>query len=163
MPTPVSCDWYAGNNCWKTAVAEANACIDEREQGTLDGDGRGCSYPGAVRLSFAASVLDADDGYVWSFSVARGGEACVAFTQLGPAGEGGFSIATRAGELRQRVVDGDLIYGCPSGEGASIGAEESLDCEAGLPAILYDASATAATFAFLGGATNEVLFDCRLP
>src|SRR5512134_1666378 len=81
----LTCEWLAGDNCWKAAVAEAGACVlDDSTDGTLSADGTSCTYPGGERVSFDEPlVLPVPDGKVWHFTLESAGSQCLRFDENG--------------------------------------------------------------------------------
>lgn len=163
----VSCDWFVQDNCWKTAVAEANACVDGTLTGNVSSDTRTCSYADGTSIAFSNPLSGvANDNYVWDFSVTRQGQNCVTFKELGATGDDGFLLRTASGEVREESVGLDVVFSCPSGERVRVDFMTAFSCLDKLPGIAWSSSASngvSASLSLLGGASNDQLFSCSSP
>ncbi len=159
--TPITCAWFAGDNCWKRSAAEANACIESGTTGTLGSDWLSCSYASGTQIRFATSPADAmKDGYVWDFDITADGTNCASYTDFG--NDSGFSLTTASGEFKEEIVGMQMNFTCPSGERVTIGAFESLNClMQGLPGTAWSNSDNFASFSFIGMAEQHELFNCE--
>jgi hypothetical protein len=165
---PVGCEWFAGPNCWKAAVAEATTCVDGNSEGTFNADRSVCTYQDGTVIAFATPLPD--DGYpegAWNFSITSNGATCAEFEHLGPTGDDGLVLRTASGEFCGEVVGLDLVITCPGGQRVSIGAQELDDCPEGRVGISGGSSSGAGvlsvSFTLLGGEGNGDLWTCSDP
>ena len=167
--TPVGCEWFAGPNCWRTAVEEANACTDENGEGTFNAGRSACSYDDGTEIAFTNSVPD--DGYPeggWHFTITRNGATCAEFEDLGPTGDDGSILESESGELRLEVVGVAVVITCHDGARVSIDGEALDECVDGRPGIgmggsTGPGSVLSMSFSLSGGDSDENLWSCADP
>lgn len=161
--TPISCEWFAGDNCFKRIAAEAQSCITNTESGIFSSDGLTCSIGSETRIDFATSPLASDlDDYRWDFDIVVNGSNCASFTSLGSNDDGGFSLKTASGEFRQEVVGMQMALVCPSGERYSLGGLDAFACiSSGMPGHAWSYSSNFVSFSLMGASDQQELFDCE--
>jgi hypothetical protein len=113
---PLDCAWLAGDNCWKTTVAAAAACVpDASTRGTLSADGKTCAYASGTTVDFATPVtlpLDVANQPAWDFTVTTGGQQCLTYDST-PNSDlalsvGGMTVSEKGAGLALQVT-------CPDG------------------------------------------------
>jgi hypothetical protein len=72
------CEWIAGDNCWKTSVAAAYACVPQN-QGTFNADRTVCTLEDGATVTFAQPVQPSKAGFDTDFTIAKDGKTCVHF------------------------------------------------------------------------------------
>lgn len=158
--TPVTCEWFAGDNCWKTTAAEANACIESGTTGTLSSDWLTCSYENGTQISFGTSpATSMADDYLWDFDITTAGRSCASYVDFG--NNTGFSLETASGEFREDIVGGQMNISCPNGQQFTMPALGALSClTQGLPGTAWSNSESFASFSFMSTADQRPLFNC---
>ncbi|MBS2015397.1 MAG: hypothetical protein JST00_21090 [Deltaproteobacteria bacterium] len=114
---PMTCDWYASDNCWKEISAAAVACSPGSE-GRFDSERATCTFTGGSKLELAGPIsTPSSDGrsivFVDHRVVDASGSTCFAVKALAP-GKG--AIATRRGTA---VIEWKSLFHyrvvCPDG------------------------------------------------
>jgi len=124
----LDCAWLAGNNCWKTTVAKAVACLpDVADRGTLDATNAMCTYASGQVVTFTpALVLPTALGSKWNFTVTKGGATCLHYDNT----SSGFKVTVGA-ETVTETPSGSLgmAIKCPDGTTYTApNAFDLLDC-----------------------------------
>jgi hypothetical protein len=163
----LDCAYLAGNNCWKTTVAEAATCLPAASTtGTLSADNSSCAYASGQKITFTpALVLPLTSGFEdWNFTVTTGGQPCLHYEES----SGGFQLTVGAhdvSEMSSGAAGIDLT--CPDGTTYSnSNALALLSCPGGtfgdLPGNTTSSGSTSVTFGLINAGTpNPVtVFDC---
>jgi hypothetical protein len=109
---PLDCAWVAGNNCWRTKLADLPACAGKSGlHGTFSADRKSCAYPDGMSITFDTPVpAQLDINYLASLTIVRSGSTC----------------------LRLEQTDTDLRLTTPTGTlTAESGNPDSVTCEDG--------------------------------
>ena len=54
----LDCAWLAGNNCWKSTLAQAESCLPPKsESGTLSADMKSCTYASGAVVTFDSALV----------------------------------------------------------------------------------------------------------
>ena len=80
----LTCEWLAGDNCWKQTATAATACLPPTdEHGTLSDDGRTCTYASGAVITFASPlVFPLPDEPTWNFTVSNAGQTCLHYEDV---------------------------------------------------------------------------------
>lgn len=141
--SPLTCETLASTgNCWRTAVAEAYACMpeDSPDDGTFNGDRTSCTYAEGQTLAFKTAVpLDPDFDYVWDVTVTNAGTQCARFL----SNDATTSITTASGTTSFTTNGSSVTLTCADGSRFSSGNPLGLfQCEGDvdLPGIAWSGS-----------------------
>jgi len=86
-PSPMSCAWLAGENCWKRVVRDIEACAPSpATQGSFSDDRRSCRYESGERTDFGGPINDPPSTFqiVDQRVVGRDGRTCYTGKIVGP-------------------------------------------------------------------------------
>ncbi len=156
----IGCDWFAGDNCWKSTVNQAKDCLpDENTSGTLSDDGTECTYEDGTKVIFNnpydSTALDKDT-YLWDFEIRGPSGTCLSYKEQS---DGGFEVSSSAGTYKESgsaMVD----ISCPNGSEYSANGFKLLSCEQGLsilPGKAYSWTENSIYFSLLGFGENALL------
>lgn len=155
---PLTCDVIAGQNCWRTSVAQVMTCAPGKAaQGKLSSDDRTCAYPSGQTVAFDGDprAIGADTSF--GFELTNPDHTLCA----------GFSIARGHDDVRtvrSALGAASWTYGayvtlaCPDGSIYQADALSALRCHA-LPSALgfeWASGATGFQFGFLDNQSNVV-------
>ena len=153
---PITCEWFTGDNCWRTTATEFGACASD-SPGTFDAGATTCTTADGGSVSFGSPVpteVDADDP--WDFTVANNGTMCGRFQSL--SNDGGFVLTTPNGEVRAEASIAGEVMTCPDGSKYSIPISDAFECLFDLPGIAWSDSSTLSVN-LVGGDDNSI-FEC---
>jgi hypothetical protein len=166
----LDCDWLAGNNCYKTTVAAAGACLPSIvETGTLSANNSTCTYASGAVVTFNPPLtLPLPQSPNWAFTVTKNGTPCLTYTQ--PA-QGTITLKTSAGTFTEGAAGSSITATCPDGTQYSNSNPLSLlSCGAdagflagGLPGSTWSSTNVTVSFSLVGVPTNNTstfIFDC---
>jgi len=170
---PLTCDWLAGNNCWKTTINLAASCLPAgTDFGTFDAANTVCTYPNGTTVTFDAPLMlpIPTDEPPFRFTVASGGQTCLRFEER-EVGEVGFT-ATAGGQAVKLTLVGatGVQMTCP--DGTTYSADnifELFTCGGGTMGVAgtsWFSNAARIEFDLTGASTATQLlpiFDCRRP
>ncbi|HEX2657779.1 MAG TPA: hypothetical protein VHU40_05890 [Polyangia bacterium] len=173
---PLDCAWLAGNNCYKTTVAQATSCLPPAaERGVLDANNSTCTYASGAVVTFTPPLVFPmpfdDDNKQWNFTVSKGGQPCLHYQE----NQAGFSLTVGADTVSEGYAGGlGLKLTCPGGKVYSNGnAFALLSCGGddggsffgGLPGSTWSSSDTSVSFGLIGtsDASSTPVFDCARP
>jgi hypothetical protein len=119
-PTPMTCGWLEGTNCWKDHVMSALACGGSlEEKGTFAVDRRSCFFPSGKKIEFDGEVatpkaIEKQISVLNFRLLDKAGAPC--FTALTP--ESGRTIIDVAGTtaLIENITVTDFRVTCPNGK-----------------------------------------------
>jgi hypothetical protein len=162
----LDCAWLASNNCWKTTVAKAVACLpDAAARGTLDASNAMCTYASGQVVTFTpALVLPSPLSPKWNFTVTKAGSPCLHYEDT----SAGFKV-TVGSETVTEAPSGafGLAIKCPDGMTYSAAnAFELLDCgtDGGLldlPGNAWASTDTSVGISLIGTiADGQPVFSC---
>jgi hypothetical protein len=153
----VSCEWFAGDNCWRKAANEFAACASD-SQGAFDASATTCTTTDGGQVSFPAPVpVDVDVDYSWDFTVENSGMACGHFQSL--SNDNGYLLTTPSGEVRAEATAAGEVITCPDGAQYSIPIASAFECLFDLPGISWGALETSLFVSLMGGDDTSI-FDC---
>jgi hypothetical protein len=161
----VSCEWFAGESCWKSSLDAAAACaIDSSLEGTLSADGLTCSFADGSEVHFGAPIDLANmEGNDVDLEIIRSGESCLTFTNRD--GEG-FHLTTSLGTFSE-TGQFTLVVTCPDGTPVHADSLEILQCENALgilPGSGHTWSSSSFSYRLMNGRDGDVvLFSCSKP
>jgi hypothetical protein len=110
----LDCAWAAGDNCWKSVIAAASACLPgSDEKGTLSADARTCTYPSGHTIAFADALVRSGKWSLPSFTLTTNGSPCLRLDEAANA----VTVTTPAGAvtLSQDTAGATLTVACPGG------------------------------------------------
>jgi len=161
----IGCDWFAGDNCWKSTLAAASDCLPaDGADGILSADGTSCTFEDGTEVIFNnpydSEALDNDD-YLWDFELRSNDSLCLAYRE--PSGSS-MEITTAEGVFSESAIFSMEIT-CPDGSQYKVSNAMSLmDCEGGLgdlPGTSYSWQENSVSFGLLGGSDGSTsLFWC---
>jgi hypothetical protein len=162
----LDCAWLAGDNCWKTTLADASSCLPpSTETGVLSADGATCTYASGAMVTFAPPIvlpMPATAHDVKSnVTVTNAGVDCLHFESLA---SGGFKLVVKGQTVQEGPSGGlGLAVSCPDGTRYTSGnALQLLSCGddggatfGGLPGSAWSWSGTNITFELIGGSGSS--------
>lgn len=167
----LDCAWLAGDNCWKSSLAEAAACLPPKtETGTLSADMKTCTYASGPVVTFDAALtlpLPADP--TWSFTVTSSGQPCLRYQD---AANAGFTVSVNGRAFTETSSGLGLRVTCPDGKAyANSNAFDLLNCPTDggflgdLPGNSWSDSTTSVSFTLINGANgmSASAFSCSKP
>jgi hypothetical protein len=163
---PLDCAWLASNNCWKTTVAAATACVPPADEtGVLSADGASCTYASGASVAFHNPLvlpIDFENPPLWDFTQSQGGQACVTFNEEDESSQ---LLTVQGMTFEERGVGFGLQVTCPDGKKyAAENAFDLLDCDnffEDAPGYSDSSSDFSVTFSLLNGTGNGLaIFDC---
>jgi hypothetical protein len=147
---PLTCDWFAGENCWKDGIVEAAACLPGGTA-TFSGDRASCEYADGTTVTFGEAVPTSDPGmYAWQLEVTDASDAFCASFAVTPDG---YEIVSASGtvEMIQAGYDEDVV--CQ--DATEVHSDNALglqECDpATVPGTLTDWAGGTFTFSISGG------------
>jgi hypothetical protein len=157
----LDCAWLAGDNCWKTTVAEASSCLPpSTETGVLSADGATCTYASGAMVTFAPPIvlpMPATSHEVKAnVTVTNAGVDCLRFENVA---SGGFKLVVKGQTVQEGPSGGlGIAVSCPDGTQYSNGnALDLLNCGGdggaifgGLPGSAWSWSGTSISFELIG-------------
>lgn len=153
----ISCEWFAGDNCWRKAANEFAACASD-SQGAFDASATTCTTADGGQVSFASPVpIDVELEYSWDFTVDNSGTACGHFQSL--SNDNGYLLTTPSGEVRAEATGFSEVITCADGSQYSIPISSAFECLGDLPGVSWGALETS-LFVSLMGADDTTIFDC---
>ena len=151
---PITCEWFMGDNCWRTTATEFGACASD-SQGAFDASATSCTTEDGGQVSFDSPVpVDIDTDYPWDFTVENNGTTCGRFQ----SNNSGFLLTTPSGEVRADASIAGEVITCPDGSKYSIPISDAFECLFDLPGIAWSES-SALSVNLTGGDDNSI-FDC---
>ncbi len=153
---PLACSWLDGDNCWKSILTAAEACVaPQTESGTLDVGRASCTYASGPVITFnPALTLPVPDAALWKFQIARQGATCLTYNEIS---EDNFDLTVGDQVFKQRVAGTSVNFTCPDGTSYSGNQISLLLCDLdGFPGKAKSSSGTAVSLSFLGGSTSEL-------
>jgi hypothetical protein len=164
----------SGNNCWKTTLEPAKACLPAKTDppGKLSADNTTCTFANGTIVTFDSPLaLPIPQGSMpaWNFSVTNNGGPCLRVQQSDATHE---VVTSAAGTVRVAGDANTFNIACPDGTSysSSTGDVFSLlaTCDAGLlaglPAVVDSSPSMTNAIASLlgvGGAEGSLqAFDC---
>lgn len=151
---PVTCDWFAGDNCWRSLVNEFGACASD-SQGTFDAAGTTCTTADGGSVTFDSPLpADIPTDYPWHFTVENNATLCGRFQ----APERSFVLTTPNGVVRAEARGLGEVVTCPDGSQYSIGIAAAFECLFDLPGIGWGAGSVVSVN--LMGADDGSAFSC---
>jgi len=163
----LDCAWLASDNCWKTTVAKAVACLpDVADRGTLDATNAMCTYATGQVVTFTpALTLPTALGAKWNVTVTKGGAPCLHYEDTSP----GFKV-TVGTETVTEMPSGTLgmAVKCPDGTTYTApNAFDLLNCgpDGGdlsvLPGLAWASTDTSVSVSLLGTIPDgQAIFSC---
>ncbi len=126
-PEAIDCDWFASDNCWRTTVEAAIACVPEGGVlGTFDADRTTCTGTDGTVIRFATPTPEKITGdEVWDFDVEADGETCFSYLM----DDEGLVGVTSAGTFEETRQAATVSLACPDGSVYTIGAFDMLQCD----------------------------------
>jgi hypothetical protein len=126
LGTPITCAWFAGDNCWKQSAAAAHACTDGSATGRFDAATIDCIYADSTEIRFdpsaPASTVFMYAGY-WDFTVISStATTCARYKET----SGGRTLTTHLGTYSESLVGNRLVITCPDGARYGIDATEAV-------------------------------------
>jgi hypothetical protein len=167
------CAWLASDNCWKTTIDSAAACLPPASaSGTLDASGTTCTYSTGEVVTFASPlVFPVPPGRTWSFTISKNGHDCLQFAREGTsimltADLGTFSVsASAAGDSFRFQCPNGTSYSASQSDLSACGGDADMSTTT-LPGLEYGASnqpgqrvALSLTGTSSASGTTQV-FDC---
>ena len=114
---PLTCDWLASNNCWKTTVAAAQSCVPPAsETGVLNADGTSCAYASGSSVAFHEPVIvpsDIDDPLNWDFTQSQAGVDCVSLEDYEDGSS--LTLTVQGMTYREKYEGFGMQVTCPDG------------------------------------------------
>ncbi|WP_224248527.1 hypothetical protein [Hyalangium gracile] len=159
--TQIDCSWFAGDNCYKQALASARSCMPaEADTGTLTAAGDRCTYTSGHSVTFKNSVNNADNNdYVWDFELSSSAGKCIGYHET----SGGFRLETPSGTFTEETMGLALQLTCPDGSQFYMSnAFNALECGFDkLPGYATSSSDNSVNFSFIGtGVQATDAFTC---
>jgi hypothetical protein len=167
---PLTCDWLAGDNCWKTTLAMAASCLPPAADfGTFNAQNTTCTYANGAVITFDTPVTlpVPTQAPPFKFTVASGGQTCLRFDET----TAGFTVTAGGQTFTLRLLaEPSVEVTCPGG--MTFFADNFFDlltCPAGsmgVPGTSWLSNAAGLTFDLKGAGTASQLlpiFDCRRP
>ena len=163
----LDCAYLAGNNCWKTTVAEAATCLPAAgTTGELSADNSSCAYASGQTITFTpALVLPLASGFKdWNFTVTTGGQPCLHYEES----SGGVQLTVGADAVSEMISGAAGIdLTCPDGTTYSnSNALALLNCPGStfgdLPGNTTSSGSTSVRFGLIntGTPSSVTVFDC---
>lgn len=167
----LTCEWLAGDNCWKQTANQATSCLPpESESGVLSADNSTCTYPSGAVVTFTPPlVFPLQSNPTWNFTITTGGQPCLHYEDS----NGGFELTVAdqtvseglSGAMGMRITCPDGVthstsnalglLGCDSDSGLFFG---------GLPGNSWSSGTTSVSFSLLGAGPSALqMFDCVRP
>ncbi|HEU5077002.1 MAG TPA: hypothetical protein VFU02_22585 [Polyangiaceae bacterium] len=151
---PVTCAWFTGENCWRTAATEFAACASDT-QGTFDAASATCTTADGGKVSFGSPVPVAiPNDYAWDFTVESNGATCGRYQ----SNDSGIALTTPNAEVRVDVEGTGEVVTCPDGSQYSIPLFDAFECLFDLPGIAWTEGTE--VWVSLLGADDGSIFDC---
>jgi hypothetical protein len=166
---PLTCDWLAGDNCWKSTVNLATSCLPAgTDFGTLDAANMVCTYPNGTTITFDTPLqlpIPADAPPPFKFTVTAGGQTCLRFDENNT----GFTLTAGGQQVTLTLIDEPGVQvTCPGGTTYfAPNFFELLSCTGGtmgVPGTSWFSNIASITFDLKGTSTATQLvpiFDCR--
>jgi hypothetical protein len=165
----LDCAWLEGNNCWKTTLAGATACVPAvGDTGVLTADGSTCTYASGHVVTFDEPLIlpVPNDGYYFRFTLTQNGQECLRFVET----ERSMTV-TVGGESVEQTTNGLRVgVTCPDGSSVSNGdafsllecREDLLEALALVPGYSWASSDTSLSFGLIGYTNEQGLpvFSC---
>src|SRR5512140_947749 len=94
----LDCAFLQQQNCWKTTLAAAAACVpDAAETGAFAADRTSCAYPGGALIVFTDPIpAPPPSNQRWNFTMLAAGAGCIKVEQ--PV-DGNDRVTTQAGTV----------------------------------------------------------------
>jgi hypothetical protein len=167
----VTCEWLAGDNCWKETVARVATCVDQSATCVFSADGSACTYPDGTLVSLAPPRTTSLQFYfaVVDVVIHSQGAECAALHVTPGGGGDSFSLRTSAGTFSQSFSAGAMRYACPDGTIYVMDLSTAINChlDTKLPGYaLYGSSGGGSPcdgIALEGVDTNTVAMFCGTP
>src|SRR3982751_1956559 len=153
----LTCEWLAGDNCWKQTATAATACLPPAdEHGTVSADGRTCTYASGAVITFASPlVFPLPDDPTWNFTVSNAGQTCLHYEDVNShlklvvgdqtvteAATGGLGLAiTCPGGMTYSNANAFDLFNCDADGGGFLG---------GLPGIAASWSDSSVSLGLIG-------------
>jgi hypothetical protein len=160
----LDCAFLQQQNCWKTTLAAAAACVpDAGEMGAFAGDRTSCTYPSGAQVVFTDPIPAAPPtNQRWNFTMLAAGAGCIKVEQ--PA-DGNYRVTTQAGVVLLGPSGGDEAVVCPDGT-VYEGDSNTLSACPGAPDLVPAAAASsnggAVSLTLLGAQGGPLhVFNCR--
>jgi hypothetical protein len=172
----LTCDWLAGDNCWKMTVDEAAACLPpELDMGTLSADKKTCTYASGITVTFASPLVipqptanDPNPDPKLNFTVTNGGVDCLHYED----NAAGFKVVVKGQTVQESSAAYSLSISCPDGTSVSTSnALGILSCGAdgggflgGIPGKFWSSDGTNFSFGLIGtSGSSQPVFSCAPP
>lgn len=163
---PLTCDWLASNNCWKTTVAAAQSCVPpESETGVLSADGTSCAYASGSSVAFQEPVVlprNFEEPTNWDFIQSQGGVPCVTLEDYEDASS--LTLTVQGMTYREKYEGFGMQITCPDGsQFATDDALGLLECEnffGDAPGWASGSSDVSVDFSLSNGADGVQVFSC---
>jgi hypothetical protein len=164
----LDCAWLAGDNCWKTTLADAADCLPpDTETGVLSADGKTCTFTNGITIAFATPLaVPPPDQATFNFTVTNGGVECLHFenpqrstklvvkgktVQEGLAGATGLAVSCPDGTSFSNP-NAFSLFMCGDDGGAGLGS---------IPGEGWSSGGTDVSFELLGAAGgSQHIFTC---
>ncbi len=170
----LDCAWLAGDNCWKTTVAQAQSCLPPPSaSGTFSADKSTCTYAAGPVVTFTPPLmLPVSDDPTWNFTVGNGSSPCLTYKEDASKT---VTLTVMGQTFTESVVGVGITVKCPDGTSYSTpNALPLLSCPGGffggLPGISWAGGSTNLSAGLIGtggdadgGDQSIQLFDCSLP
>ncbi len=159
----VGCEWFIGDNCWKSSLKAAKECLPSSDSsGTLSADGSNCTYENGTEIIFHNpfdSVSLDNDTYSWDFEVRSDSDTCLSYKEV----DGQIYLTTSEGTF-QEYNSALLAMTCPDGSKYTANGFKILGCEDAmnnLPGTSYSWQPDFIYFALLGTGEDSIqVFQC---
>jgi len=163
--SPLTCQTLSpAGNCWRSAVAEAYACMpeDSADDGTFSADRTSCTYAEGQTLAFKKAVpLDPDFDYVWDITVTNGGTQCAHFLSNDTVN----ALTTASGTVSFTQTGSSVTLTCADGSRFTTSNPFALfqcDGDVDLPGIAWSGSTGALSFSLTAAPEGRFgFFSCE--
>ena len=165
----LDCAWLEGNNCWKTTLAGATACLPaEADTGVLAADGSTCTYASGHMVTFDEPlILPLPDEYNFRFTLTANGQQCLRLVET----ERSMTVTVGGDQTFEQTSNGlSLTFTCPDGSSVSNSdAFSLLECRgdflssiAIMPGYSWASGDTSLSFGLIGYSEERSLsiFSC---
>jgi hypothetical protein len=160
----LDCAFVQGQNCWKTTLAAAAACLpDAGETGAFAADRTNCAYSSGTQIVFTDPIpAPAPSNQRWNFTMLAAGAGCIKVEQ---PQDGNYRVTTQAGTVVLGPSGVDEVVICPDGsrfEGDAPSLSACPGAPDAIPAAATAASGGEVSLTFLGTEGGPLrVFSCR--
>ena len=131
--TIVDCSWFSSPNCWREALAVADACTDHLAAGRFDSTTTTCTYGDGTTVEFdpsAPATACLYQGVPWDFTVrAPDGAACASFVETTSS----WTLMTRRGTATWEFGPTAMAVTCLDGSRFTTDPQSEVACVVAIP------------------------------